>query len=122
MSAVIDVHNRSIETDRPSLVEWTLSQLRATPMTYFYLAIAIVGEVTATSVLKSTQQFSRPGPTAVVAAGYLIAFYAMSLALKTMPVGVARSARAARHGFDHHGGGRDQHVFQECRALRARRD
>ena len=58
-------------------------------MTYLYLAIAIVGEVTATSVLKSTQQFSRPGPTAIVAAGYVIAFYAMSLALKTMPVGVA---------------------------------
>ena len=29
-------------------------------MTYLYLAIAIVGEVTATSVLKSTHQFSRP--------------------------------------------------------------
>jgi len=58
-------------------------------MTYLYLAIAIVGEVTATSVLKSTHQFSRPGPTMVVAAGYVIAFYAMSLALKSMPVGVA---------------------------------
>ena len=58
-------------------------------MTYLYLAIAIVGEVTATSVLKSTHQFSRPGPTVVVAAGYVIAFYAMSLALKSMPVGVA---------------------------------
>jgi small multidrug resistance pump len=58
-------------------------------MTYLYLTIAIVGEVTATSVLKLTHQFSRPGPTAVVAAGYVIAFYAMSLALKTMSVGVA---------------------------------
>jgi small multidrug resistance pump len=58
-------------------------------MTYLYLAIAIIGEVTATSVLKSTHQFSRPGPTVVVATGYLIAFYAMSLALKSMPVGVA---------------------------------
>jgi small multidrug resistance pump len=36
-------------------------------MTYLYLTIAIVGEVTATSVLKLTHQFSRPGPTAVVA-------------------------------------------------------
>lgn len=51
MPTAIDVQNRSIETDRPSLVEWTLLHLRATPMTYLYLAVAIVGEVTATSVL-----------------------------------------------------------------------
>jgi hypothetical protein len=44
-------------------------------MTYLYLGIAIVGEVIATSALKATNEFSRPGPTAVVAAGYLCAFY-----------------------------------------------
>ena len=58
-------------------------------MTYVYLAIAIVGEVTATSTLKATNHFSKPGPTAIVATGYLCAFYALSMALKTMPVGVA---------------------------------
>ena len=58
-------------------------------MTYLYLGIAIVGEVIATSVLKATDHFSRPGPTAIVTAGYACAFYSMSLALKTMPVGVA---------------------------------
>jgi small multidrug resistance pump len=58
-------------------------------MTYFYLSIAIVGEVIATSLLRATDHFSRPGPTAIVAAGYVCAFYSMSLALKTMPVGVA---------------------------------
>jgi small multidrug resistance pump len=58
-------------------------------MTYLYLAIAIVGEVTATSVLKATNHFSRPAPTAIVATGYLCAFYSLSLVLKTMPVGVA---------------------------------
>jgi small multidrug resistance pump len=58
-------------------------------MTYLYLAIAIVGEVTATSALKATDHFSRPGPTVIVATGYLCAFYSLSLALKTMPVGVA---------------------------------
>jgi small multidrug resistance pump len=58
-------------------------------MTYLYLGIAIVGEVIATSVLKATDHFSRPGPTAIVAAGYACAFYSMSLALKTIPVGVA---------------------------------
>ena len=58
-------------------------------MTYLYLTIAIVGEVIATSVLKATHEFSRPGPTAIVAAGYLCAFYFLSLALKTISVGVA---------------------------------
>jgi small multidrug resistance pump len=58
-------------------------------MTYIYLSIAIVAEVIATSVLKATDHFSRPGPTAIVAIGYMSAFYSMSLALKTMPVGLA---------------------------------
>ena len=58
-------------------------------MTYMYLLIAIVGEVIATSALKATHQFSRPVPTVVVAIGYLSAFYSLSLALKTIPVGVA---------------------------------
>jgi small multidrug resistance pump len=58
-------------------------------MTYVYLSIAIVGEVIATSALKATNHFSRPVPTAIVAICYFCAFYSMSLALKTMPVGVA---------------------------------
>ncbi len=58
-------------------------------MTYLYLGMAIVAEVIATSALKATDHFSRPGPTVIVAIGYACAFYSMSLALKTMPVGVA---------------------------------
>ena len=58
-------------------------------MPYLYLGIAIISEVVATSALKATDHFSRPGPTAIVAAGYAGAFYSMSLALKTIPVGVA---------------------------------
>jgi small multidrug resistance pump len=58
-------------------------------MTYLYLGIAIVGEVVATSSLRATNHFSRPGPTVLVAVGYVCAFYAMSLALKTIPVGIA---------------------------------
>jgi small multidrug resistance pump len=65
------------------------SALRMTFMPYLYLGVAIVGEVIATSALKATNHFRQPGPTAIVAAGYACAFYAMSLALKTIPVGVA---------------------------------
>jgi len=56
---------------------------------YLYLTIAIAAEVIATSALKASQGFTRPGPSLVVAAGYGVAFYFLSLVLKTIPVGVA---------------------------------
>lgn len=56
---------------------------------YVYLAVAIAAEVIATSALKASQGFTRAGPSLVVAAGYGIAFYFLSLTLKTVPVGVA---------------------------------
>jgi small multidrug resistance pump len=56
---------------------------------YLYLAIAILAEVVATSALKAAEGFSRLGPSLVVAAGYAIAFYFLSLTLRTIPVGVA---------------------------------
>ncbi len=58
-------------------------------MTYLFLAVAIVGEVIATSALKATDQFRRPGPTLVVILGYLCSFYFLSMALKSIPVGIA---------------------------------
>jgi len=57
-------------------------------MTYLWLAIAIVGEVIATTALKASDQFRRPGPTVLVIAGYLCAFYFLSLTLKSIPVGI----------------------------------
>jgi len=56
---------------------------------YLYLAVAIVAEVIATSALKYSEGFTRPGPTVIVALGYGIAFYCLSLVMKTVPVGVA---------------------------------
>jgi small multidrug resistance pump len=56
---------------------------------YFYLSIAIVAEVIATSALKASDGFTRTGPSIVVALGYGVAFYFLSLVLKTVPVGVA---------------------------------
>ena len=56
---------------------------------YVYLAVAIAAEVIATSALKASQGFTRAGPSLLVAAGYGIAFYFLSLTLKTVPVGVA---------------------------------
>jgi small multidrug resistance pump len=60
-------------------------QLRA----WTTLAIAIIAEVIATSALKASAGFSRPGPAAVVVIGYGVAFYALSFTLQSMPVGLA---------------------------------
>ena len=54
-----------------------------------WLALAIVAEVIATSSLKASAAFTRPLPSLVVVAGYAAAFYCLSLALRSMPVGVA---------------------------------
>ena len=58
-------------------------------MSYFYLAIAIVAEVIATSFMKLSDGFTRPVPSLVTAVGYLVAFYFLSLTLRTVPTGVA---------------------------------
>ncbi|RNF84394.1 DMT family transporter [Montanilutibacter psychrotolerans] len=59
------------------------------PKGLLYLAAAITAEVIATSALKASEGFTRPLPSLVVLAGYAIAFYFLSLVLKTAPVGVA---------------------------------
>ncbi|MEK6236705.1 MAG: SMR family transporter, partial [Planctomycetales bacterium] len=57
-------------------------------MTYLYLAIAIVAEVAATSALKASEEFTMPIPSAIVVFGYGVAFYLLTLVLRTMPVGI----------------------------------
>ncbi|MFO1414825.1 MAG: multidrug efflux SMR transporter [Burkholderiales bacterium] len=58
-------------------------------MNWIYLAIAIVSEVVATTALKSSEGFTKLYPSALVVAGYGLAFYFLSLTLRTIPVGVA---------------------------------
>lgn len=58
-------------------------------MTYVYLALAITFEVIATSALKASEEFTRVIPSIIVVVGYGLAFYLLSLVLRTMPVGVA---------------------------------
>lgn len=55
---------------------------------YVLLAIAIVAEVVATSALRASGGFSRLLPTAVVVIGYGLAFYCLSLTLRSIPVGI----------------------------------
>ncbi len=58
-------------------------------MNYLYLAAAIVSEVVGTSALKLSNGMTRLVPAIVVVVGYLLAFYLLSLTLRTIPVGVA---------------------------------
>lgn len=57
-------------------------------MAYLYLAIAIVSEVVATSDLKASAEFTKLFPSLLVVVGYAIAFYCMTLVLKTIPLGI----------------------------------
>lgn len=58
-------------------------------MHWVWLGLAILGEVIGTSALKASAGFTRAGPSALVIGGYGVAFYALSLALRVVPVGVA---------------------------------
>ena len=57
-------------------------------MGYVYLAIAIVAEVVATTTLKATAEFTKLIPSVVVIAGYAVAFYCLTLVLRSIPVGI----------------------------------
>lgn len=57
--------------------------------THATLLAAIVCEVIATSLLKTTEQFTRVVPTVLMAVFYLLSFYFLSHAIRTIPVGVA---------------------------------
>jgi small multidrug resistance pump len=54
-----------------------------------YLLIAIVSEVVATSALKTSEGFTKLGPSAIVVIGYGLAFYLLALTLDQIPVGIA---------------------------------
>lgn len=56
---------------------------------WIYLSIAIVAEVVGTSFLKSAEGFTRLLPSLIVVLSYVVAFFFLGLALKTLPVGIA---------------------------------
>ena len=56
---------------------------------WIFLIIAIVSETFATVMLKYSEQFTRLWPSLGTAIGYLLSFYFLALALRTIPVGLA---------------------------------
>jgi len=52
------------------------------------LLVAILAEVVATTALKASDGFTRTLPSLVVLLGYGIAFYGLSLTMRSMPMGL----------------------------------
>ena len=61
---------------------------------WVFLSVAILAEVAATLAMKASDGFTKLGPSSIVVVGYLIAFYCLSLTLKSIPVGIAYSVWA----------------------------
>ncbi|QFI39975.1 QacE family quaternary ammonium compound efflux SMR transporter [Moritella marina ATCC 15381] len=53
------------------------------------LLLAIIFEVIATSLLPKTQQFSQPLISAIVLICYALAFFLLSVTIKSVPIGIA---------------------------------
>ncbi len=58
-------------------------------MKWFYLIVAIIGELIATSALKESKGFSILKPSIISVIGYEVTFYFLSLAIKQIPLGIA---------------------------------
>ncbi|MDA6071218.1 SMR family transporter [Flavobacterium sp. AC] len=56
---------------------------------FFFLGIAIMFEIIATSALKKSEQFTQLIPSIITIVGYFAAFYFLSFAIRTIPVGIA---------------------------------
>ncbi|MES2821006.1 MAG: SMR family transporter [Pseudomonadota bacterium] len=56
---------------------------------YIYLAIAIAAEVVATTSMKAIDGFNKPLPLLLVIGGYAIAFWMLTLVVRSIPVGIA---------------------------------
>lgn len=56
---------------------------------WIFLSVAIISEVIATSALNASNGFLRLWPSLIAIVGYVVAFYFLSLTLRSIPVGVA---------------------------------
>jgi small multidrug resistance pump len=57
-------------------------------MKWMYLFISILAEVVGTSALKAAEGFTKWVPSLIVVVGYGVAFYFLSVSLKSIPMGI----------------------------------
>ncbi|KAA0211901.1 multidrug efflux SMR transporter [Ignavibacteria bacterium CHB1] len=58
-------------------------------MKYLFLGLAIILEVIGSSFMKVSNGFSKVTPSIVMVVAYLVSFYFLSQALKSIPLGIA---------------------------------
>lgn len=58
-------------------------------MKYLFLSLAIVLEVLGSSFMKASNGFSKLLPTTITIIAYVVSFYFLSQALKSIPLGMA---------------------------------
>jgi multidrug transporter EmrE-like cation transporter len=63
-------------------------EVRAVTPAQISLLVAIVAEVVATTALKASEGFTRPWPSLLVVVGYGVAFYGLSLTMRSIPLGL----------------------------------
>ena len=56
---------------------------------FLFLAIAIIFEIIATPALKKSEEFTKLIPSIITIVGYCGAFYFLSFAIRTIPIGIA---------------------------------
>ena len=56
---------------------------------YLALGIAIIGEVIATTALKSSDSFTKLVPSIITVIGYGVALYFLTVTMETIPTGIA---------------------------------
>ncbi|MEM8520537.1 SMR family transporter [Flavobacterium sp. PL12] len=56
---------------------------------FLFLGIAIIFEIIATSALKKSEEFTKLIPSIITIVGYCGAFYFLSFAVRTIPIGIA---------------------------------
>ena len=57
-------------------------------MSYIYLASAILCEVIGTILLPLSQNFTKPIPTIILSLAYILAFYFLTFAIKSIPIAI----------------------------------
>lgn len=55
-------------------------------MAYLFLAVSIIGELIGTSMLKASEGFTKFYPSLFTIVAFIISFFFISLALKTLPL------------------------------------
>ncbi|MAW75522.1 MAG: QacE family quaternary ammonium compound efflux SMR transporter [Candidatus Marinimicrobia bacterium] len=57
-------------------------------MVYIYLLIAIICEVFGTMLLSISENFTKPIPTISLSIAYILAFYFLTFAMKSIPIAI----------------------------------